>query len=94
MADFSVNINRAIVGEVAGTCKRASGICGGKAESYAKMGCPVDTGNLRNSITHQLKGDDAVIIGTAIEYAPYLWVRTRATEAIASALDHARKEAK
>ena len=25
---------------------------GGKAESYAKRLCPVDTGNLRNSITH------------------------------------------
>ena len=28
-------------------------IIGGKAESYAKKLCPVDTGNLRNSITHQ-----------------------------------------
>ena len=28
-------------------------ICGGMAEGYAKRLCPVDTGRLRNSITHQ-----------------------------------------
>ena len=27
-------------------------LIGGKAESYAKKLCPVDTGRLRNSITH------------------------------------------
>ena len=78
MADFSVNINinKAITGEVAGACRRALEICGGMAESYAKMRCPVDTGNLRNSITHQLEGDDAVAIGTSVEYAPYVELGT------------------
>ena len=45
-------------------------ICGGKAESYAKRLCPVDTGNLRNSITHQQVNDHTEIIGTNVAYAP------------------------
>jgi hypothetical protein len=28
--------------------------CGLQAENYAKKLCPVDTGNLRNSITHEV----------------------------------------
>lgn len=51
---------------------RALEICGGKAETYAKKLCPVDTGNLRNSITHQRQGDDTELIGTSVEYAPYV----------------------
>lgn len=42
------------------------------AEGYAKRLCPVDTGRLRNSITHQLHGSKDVIIGTNVEYAPYV----------------------
>jgi len=51
---------------------RALEIIGGKAESYAKKLCPVDTGNLRNSITHQQKDDKTEVIGTNVEYAPYV----------------------
>lgn len=51
---------------------RALEICGGKAETYAKKLCPVDTGNLRNSITHQREGDDTELIATAVTYAPYV----------------------
>lgn len=32
----------------------------------------VDTGRLRNSITHALQGDESVIIGTNVEYARYV----------------------
>ena len=32
----------------------------------------VDTGRLRNSITHALDGTKAVHIGTNVEYAPYI----------------------
>lgn len=41
---------------------------GETAEKYAKLGCPVDTGRLRNSITHQ---EDKLntYIGTNVEYA-------------------------
>lgn len=41
------------------------------AEGYAKRACPVDTGRLRNSVTHLLKGYDC-FIGTNVKYAPYV----------------------
>lgn len=41
------------------------------AEGYAKTDVPVDTGRLRNSITHTTDGKDAYI-GTNVEYAPYV----------------------
>ena len=50
---------------------RALEIIGGKAETYAKLLAPVDTGNLRNSITHQQLDEDTEIIGTNVHYAPY-----------------------
>ena len=42
------------------------------AEGYAKRACPVDTGRLRNSITHAIfDGDEPyAIIGTNVEYGP------------------------
>jgi HK97 gp10 family phage protein len=56
------NIDNAIV--------RALEIIGLTAENYAKKACPVDTGRLRNSITHSLAPDEnAVYIGTNVEYA-------------------------
>ena len=42
---------------------------GARCEEYAKDECPVVTGNLMGSITHQLDGYNAVIIGTPVEYA-------------------------
>ena len=42
-----------------------------QAEGYAKGLCAVDTGNLRNSITHEVGGDE-VYVGTNVEYAPYV----------------------
>ena len=45
------------------------------AEGYAKEDCPVDTGNLRNSISHAIK-DKEVYIGTNVEYAPYVELGT------------------
>lgn len=44
------------------------------AEGYAKAKCPVDTGRLRNSITHMPKGgiSPAVCIGTNVEYGKYV----------------------
>lgn len=51
--------------------QRALEIIGGMAESYAKAAAPVDTGNLRNSISHTQISDDTEAIGTNVEYAPY-----------------------
>lgn len=44
---------------------------GAVAEAYAKAITPVDTGRLRNSIAHAVKGD-AAYVGTNVEYAPYI----------------------
>lgn len=52
------------------------------AEGYAKKACPVDTGNLRNSITHAVEsGEDAVYVGTNVEYAPHVELGTRRQDA-------------
>lgn len=51
---------------------RALEIIGGKAESYAKELCPVKTGNLRNSITHEQEDETTEVIGTNVKYAPYV----------------------
>lgn len=40
-------------------------------ENAAKEKCPVDTGRLRNSISHEVENDEG-IIGTNVEYAPYV----------------------
>ena len=51
--------------------------CGLVAEGYAKKLAPVDTGNLRNSITHEVDdGEPAAYIGTNVEYAPYVCLGT------------------
>lgn len=47
---------------------------GGTAETEAKKRCPVDTGRLRASITHQRSTaeKDTMLVGTNVEYAPYV----------------------
>lgn len=44
-------------------------------ENDAKKKCPVDKGQLRNSITHEVEGTEAVV-GTNTEYAPYVEIGT------------------
>lgn len=47
------------------------------AEKYAKRLCPVDTGNLRNSITHRVDEEEpAAYIGSDMEYAAYVELGT------------------
>ena len=41
------------------------------AETYAKKATPVDTGRLRNSISHETD-EEAVYIGTNVEYAAFV----------------------
>ncbi len=50
---------------------------GETAEGYAKDDCPVDTGNLRNSINYAVKGN-AVYIGTNVVYGKYVEFNDRA----------------
>lgn len=76
MADVQLTDNTAeVLSSLNGATARALEIIGGKIESYAKGLCPVDTGALRNSITHAVDGD-AVIAGSAIRYAPYVELGT------------------
>lgn len=63
--------------ELEAACQRALEKCGLVAEGYAKKLCPVDTGNLRNSITHTVNdGEKAAYIGTNSEYATYVELGT------------------
>lgn len=51
--------------------KRGLEAIGLTAEGYTKKDTPVDTGRLRNSISHATDGE-AAYIGTNVEYAPYV----------------------
>lgn len=60
---------------------RALEKCGLTGEGYAKKNLTknksVDTGNLRNSITHEVnESEQATYIGTDVEYAPYVCLGT------------------
>ena len=67
---------------------RALEIIGSKAETYAKLRCPVGTpestgkkgyigGTLRDSITHEVDPDNTgVSIGSPVHYAPYVELGT------------------
>lgn len=57
-----------ILSQMSEAIARAFETIGLLAEGYAKRLCPVDTGRLRNSITHTTDGKD-VYIGTNVEYA-------------------------
>lgn len=60
--------------------KNALTAIGMTAETYAKNLTPVDTGRLRNSITHEVD-DEAAYIGTNVEYAPYVELGSRNNKA-------------
>ena len=51
--------------------ERSLEIIGLTAEKYAKEITPVQTGRLRNSITHEVDGKE-VFIGSNVEYAPHV----------------------
>ena len=62
--------------------ERALEAIGLQAEGYAKLLSPVDTGRLRNSLTHQAKqSEKAVYIGTNVEYGKYVEMGTRRSKA-------------
>lgn len=50
------------------------------AEAYASDYCPVDTGRLRASISHDTD-DDTMYLGTNVEYAPYVEMGTSRMDA-------------
>lgn len=69
VADHTDEVIEAL-GVAMGRALEAVGI---EAESDAANLCPVDTGRLRNSITHTIDADEKVaIIGTNVEYALFV----------------------
>lgn len=63
--DFSALVKEAASSQI----EKALEKVGLSAERYAKLACPVDTGRLRNSISHTHDKNTAYI-GTNVEYAP------------------------
>ena len=61
--------------------KRGLEAIGLTAEGYAKKDTPVDTGRLRNSISHETD-DEAAYIGTNVEYAPYVELGARGRQGV------------
>lgn len=76
--EIDVVDNSALVQEAFHTaCLRALERCGMEAEGYAKDLVPVDTGRLRNSISHAVSEDEmAAYVGTNTSYAPYVELAT------------------
>ena len=85
------------LGRAIGRALEAIGI---EAESDAANLCPVDTGRLRNSITHTIDADGkAALIGTNVEYALYVHENMRhpqrfLTDAVTQNADKYRRIAK
>lgn len=75
-ADFEFKDNAGIfLNALPHQVERALEAVGLQAEGYAKLKCPVDTGRLRNSISHSAQGNTAYI-GTNVEYARYVELGT------------------
>ena len=70
---FNKNLSNGLLKKLAD----AAEIIGAFVEGEAKLRCPVDTGNLRQSITHRVILNDSeftvkAIIFTNVDYAPYV----------------------
>ena len=66
----SLNFKLGLLGDDA-LAERFLRKAGAMVERDAKRNCPVDTGQLRSSITYEVVRD-ACAIGTNVEYAPYV----------------------
>ena len=74
--DFKDN-SQAVLKAMQQAVEKALEECGLVAEGYAKKLAPVDTGNLRNSISHKVDPEEpAVSIGSNTSYAPYVELAT------------------
>lgn len=73
MGIIKTNNKNEVIAQARLNALRALEIIGMKAENYAVNECPVDTGALRNSITHATNNQTLQsIVGTAMNYAPYI----------------------
>lgn len=69
--------SKEVLAKKEGALAKALEQCGLLGENYAKKNCPVDTGVLRNSISHKVVlSEEAAYIGTNQEYGPYVELGT------------------
>lgn len=69
--------SKEVLAKKEGALAKALEQCGLLGENYAKKNCPVDTGALRNSISHKVVlSEEAAYIGTNQEYGPYVELGT------------------
>lgn len=69
--------SKEVLAAMESACAVALEMCGLVGEGYAKKLCPVDTGNLHNSITHTVSDSEkAAYVGTNSEYAVYVEMGT------------------
>lgn len=68
MADIRIDINANIIAEIEALLEQRFERVGQFVENKAKENCPVDTGILRSSITHEAD-KEGTMIGTNVEYA-------------------------
>lgn len=91
MAEFSFRLDKDNTELILSACRqqraRAFEIIGMKAESNAKAEITakkaIDTGRLRNSITHQVDSSafvNRVVVGTNVEYGKYVELGTHTPE--------------
>ena len=71
MSEIHLNIKKVVDELLPAALKIGLEAVGQLVENESKLRCPVDDGQLRTSITHQVE-DTAVYIGTNVEYAPYV----------------------
>lgn len=82
MEDYKIvldNLDKAIKDKIPDALKAAMEKACLIVEADAKKNCPVDDGQLRQSITHDVSTDNGTIegtIGTNVEYAPYVEIGT------------------
>ena len=82
MEDYKIvldNLDKAIKDKIPDALKTAMEKACLIVEADAKKNCPVDDGQLRQSITHDVSTDNGTIegtIGTNVEYAPYVEIGT------------------
>ena len=76
--DVNITSNKDLIENTSNEAiERALEAIGLQCEGYAKMLCPVDTGRLRNSITHSVDASEQkVYVGTNVEYAAYVEMGT------------------
>ena len=78
MNEISKNIGRLLNDVLPEKIYEALEKAGQIVENEAKKNCPVDTGALRASINHEVSEDGkSVVIGTNVEYAPYVHEQTK-----------------